>query len=97
MRNVLLPRCFEAPGFIGTQPPVLGGSALYPLPPHFPTAQFHFFLHDLNDLGFLYAKLVLNRIKGRAVFPGHFDNPIYIPVGEFVLLVNFFNAAHNDF
>lgn len=57
---------------------VLGRHAFDALPPHFKAAALHELAHQRPDVVFFQSKLPFNRFKGRSVFPGHLDDPVYV-------------------
>jgi len=58
-------------------------------PPFSPVARLHFEAHQFYYFSFIQAKLRGDCIEGGAVFPGHFNNSVYIPIGQIVFLSNF--------
>ena len=53
---------------------MLGGSRRHALAPHLERAAFHFVTHEGNHGRFVQAKLRLDRLEWRAVFPRHFND-----------------------
>ena len=60
---------------------VLGGSVLDTLTPHFPTGEFHFLTHELDDIAFGHAEVELDGIESGSIFPCHLDDAIYFALG----------------
>ncbi len=63
---------------------MLGLASLYTSAPLLPVVEPHLRLHELYDFLLTQAKLGLNGLKWRAIFPGHVDDPIYIAVAELI-------------
>jgi hypothetical protein len=57
-----------------TQDGVLCTPSTDPLSPHLEGGRFHVLAHQVNNSGLIQAKLGLNCLKGRTVFPSHLDN-----------------------
>jgi hypothetical protein len=55
---------------------MFGFAASDAFPPHPKARRFHFAAHDGNHLRFCEAKLKLDRFKGGAIFPGHFEDAV---------------------
>lgn len=49
-----------------------------PFAPEPKAASFQFFAHEAYNVCFAQAELIRDRLKGRAVFPRHFNDPITI-------------------
>ena len=60
--------------YCATQDDVLCTPSADPLSPHFEGGRFHVLTHQVDDSGLIQAKLGLDRLKGRTVFPRHLDN-----------------------
>ena len=61
---------------------VFGSTAAHPLAPDLERRRFHLLTHHCDHLWLRESELKFNRLEGRAVFPGHFNNPINIVAGE---------------
>ena len=61
---------------------VFGFAAADPLAPELERRRFHLLPHHRDDLRLGESELKLDRLEGRSVFPGHFDNAIKILAGE---------------
>ena len=61
---------------------MFGFAAAYPLAPELERRRFHLLPHHSNHLRLGETELNFNRLKGSAVFPGHFNDPIEIFAGE---------------
>ncbi len=57
---------------------VLGTSAGNPLPPHAKAGGLHLPAHQADYLRFRQSELLLDSLKWRAVFPGHFNDAVYL-------------------
>jgi hypothetical protein len=57
-----------------TQDSMLRAPPADPLSPHPEGGRFHLLAHQIDDGGLIQAKLGLNCLKGRTIFPCHFDN-----------------------
>lgn len=84
-RYMLLPRTFKPIDIVRPQLGVLCAATLHPFPPHSKTAGFHFAAHDFDNFLFGYTKLKFDGLKGRSVFPGHFDDSVKLTFCEFFL------------
>lgn len=67
---------------------MFGLSARYAFAPHSKRARLHLFAHQRNDLWFRKAIVHIDRFKGGAVFPGHFDNSADVTVVHSVFRVS---------
>ena len=56
------------------QASMLGSSRSHTLTPHLERAALHFVAHQGNDSRFIQAKLRLDGLERRAVFPRHFND-----------------------
>ena len=61
---------------------VFGFAAAHPLAPELERCRFHLLPHQCDHLRLGKSELKFNRLEGRAVFPGHFDDSIEIFAGE---------------
>jgi len=61
---------------------VFGFAPAHPLAPELERRRFHLLPHQCDHLRLGKSELKLNRLEGRAVFPGHFNDPIEIFAGE---------------
>ena len=61
---------------------VFGFAATHPLAPELERRRFHLLPHHSNHLRLGESELKFDRLKGSAVFPGHFNDPIEIFAGE---------------
>ena len=57
-------------------------AAAHPLAPERERRRFHLLPHHSNHLRLGESELKLNRLEGRSVFPGHFNDAIKIFTGE---------------
>ena len=57
-------------------------AAAHPLSPELERRRFQVLTHHSNDLRLGKSELKFNRLEGRAVLPGHFNDPIQIVAGE---------------
>jgi protein phosphatase len=57
---------------------VFGTPPLYPRPPASPGGGFQLGAQQRDDVGFGQAKLPLDGVEGRPVFPGHFNDPVAV-------------------
>ena len=60
---------------------MLGLTAADPPPPELERGRLQLFPHQSNHLRFRESELKLDRLEGRAVLPGHFNDPIQIFAG----------------
>ena len=56
----------------------LAHAAIYPFAPQVEAAALKFFAHEGDNARFGQAKLGFDGLKGRAIFPGHLDDAVYI-------------------
>lgn len=61
---------------------MFGFAAAHPLAPELERRRLHLLPHQCDHLRLGESELKLNRLKGSAVFPGHFNDPIEIFAGE---------------
>jgi len=61
---------------------MFGFAATHPLSPELERGRFQVLPHYSDHLWLGKPELKFNRLKGRAVFPGHFDDSIQIFAGE---------------
>ena len=61
---------------------VFGFATTDPLAPELERRRFHLLTHHCDHLRLGKAELKLDRLEGRSVFPGHFDNAINILAGK---------------
>ena len=61
---------------------MFGFAATDPLAPELERLRFHLLPHHCDHLRLGESELKLDRLKGRSVFPGHFDNAIKILARE---------------
>ena len=61
---------------------MFGFAAAHPSAPELERRRFQVLTHHSNDLRLGESELKFNRLKGRAVLPGHFNDPIQIVAGE---------------
>ena len=62
--------------------PVLGEPALYALAPQFEALSLEGLAHQCADLVLLQAKLHLDRLKRRAILPGHLHDAIAVLIRQ---------------
>lgn len=81
--NVSLKGTFE-PGYIRVSfmSMFLANTTVHPLSPEIETAAFEFTPHQCNDLRLTKGKLNPYRFKWRSIFPGHFDDTVFVYKGE---------------
>ena len=60
----------------------LANAAIDPLSPKSKTTRFKMLTHQFDHLGFGEAKLKKDGFKGRSIFPGHFDDTVFVYKGE---------------
>lgn len=60
-------------------------TGVYALTPKVETAALQFPSHHFDDLRFTQSKLQVYRFEWRAVFPGHFDDPIEVSIRQSIL------------
>lgn len=83
MADRSLPTAFKALDMLGSFPLVFQTYPLInPLSPKPKTGKLQFLSHQLNYLFFLNPKLSSNSVKSGAIFPSHFDDPIYLPIAK---------------
>ncbi|MEY4885798.1 MAG: hypothetical protein RL151_1107 [Bacteroidota bacterium] len=58
----------------------LTDTAVDPCPPEQEAFPFQIPAHQIDHLGFRKSELDVDRFKGRAVFPGHFYDPVDVDV-----------------
>ena len=68
----MLSWAFEATSYELAFLQMLSAPTSHALAPHSEAGSFHFAAHNGDNLFFAEAKLVFDRFKGSAVFPGHF-------------------------
>ena len=71
---------FEASARKVAQSQMLGFAAVHPLTPHFKRRGLHVVAHQGSDFVLSKAKLSVDRIKGRAIFPSHGDDPVNVGI-----------------
>jgi len=86
-----LARTLVATYFEASSRAMLSASALHSSAPHTPRTGLHLMAHQRYGFGFRYAKLVLDSIERRAVFPSHFDDAINLSLGKILL---YFGTFH---
>ena len=60
---------------------MLRGASGHTLPPHFERATLHLSSHERDYRGFVQTKLLLNRLKRRAILPRHLDDARDVGIG----------------
>ena len=71
---------FEASARKVAQSQMLGFAPVYSLAPHFKRRGLHVVAHQGSDFVLSKAKLSVDRIKGRAIFPCHGDDPVNVGI-----------------
>jgi len=59
---------------------MLGFAPVYPLAPHFKRRGLHVVAHQGSDFVLAKAKLRIDGIKRRAIFPCHGNDPVYVGI-----------------
>ena len=72
---------------------MLGLAAMNTLSPHLKAGEFHILTHDLNDFGFVDAKLSFDNVKSCTVFPSHSNNPVNFCFRKFFFDHYFFDKT----
>jgi hypothetical protein len=76
--NSPLPGAPEPHRVVAAELLVLGFSATYTRPPHSETGGFHLPAHEGDDGRLRQSELRFDGLEGRAIFPGHFYDAVYV-------------------